>query len=121
MTLFTAWVAAQKIPGLTCEVLSEPGRTPLIFIEIASTGGAGTVLMCALHGSRGAGFAMWCLQDGCHCRANSTRRPNCPPDGHLDKQPPLTSAWSEGLSPYTPVVRDGKLYGRGGADDGCVA
>jgi len=30
----------------------------------------------------------------------------------------MTSAWDEGLHPYKPVVRDGKLYGRGGADDG---
>jgi acetylornithine deacetylase/succinyl-diaminopimelate desuccinylase-like protein len=37
--------------------------------------------------------------------------------GHLDKQPEF-SGWSEGLSPWEPVIRDGKLYGRGGADDG---
>jgi acetylornithine deacetylase/succinyl-diaminopimelate desuccinylase-like protein len=37
--------------------------------------------------------------------------------GHLDKQPEFTG-WSDGLDPWTPVVRDGKLYGRGGADDG---
>lgn len=37
--------------------------------------------------------------------------------GHLDKQP-YEEAWAEGLGPITPVVKDGKLYGRGGADDG---
>lgn len=36
--------------------------------------------------------------------------------GHMDKQPPLTDAWASGLGPYTPVIKDGKLYGRGGAD-----
>jgi len=37
--------------------------------------------------------------------------------GHLDKQPEFTG-WSDGLDPWTPVLRDGRLYGRGGADDG---
>lgn len=37
--------------------------------------------------------------------------------GHMDKQPEFTG-WAEGLSPWTPVIRDGRLYGRGGADDG---
>jgi acetylornithine deacetylase/succinyl-diaminopimelate desuccinylase-like protein len=37
--------------------------------------------------------------------------------GHLDKQPEF-SGWLPGLSPWEPVIRDGKLYGRGGADDG---
>lgn len=37
--------------------------------------------------------------------------------GHLDKQPEMTG-WSEGLGPWEPVIRDGRLYGRGGADDG---
>lgn len=38
--------------------------------------------------------------------------------GHLDKQPPLTENWAEGLGPYTPVIKNGRLYGRGSADDG---
>ncbi|NNF15938.1 MAG: M20/M25/M40 family metallo-hydrolase [Gammaproteobacteria bacterium] len=37
--------------------------------------------------------------------------------GHLDKQPEF-SGWEEDLHPWKPVIRDGKLYGRGGADDG---
>jgi acetylornithine deacetylase/succinyl-diaminopimelate desuccinylase-like protein len=37
--------------------------------------------------------------------------------GHMDKQPEFTG-WAAGLSPWEPVLRDGKLYGRGGADDG---
>ena len=28
------------------------------------------------------------------------------------------TGWSEGLGPWTPVIKDDKLYGRGGADDG---
>jgi acetylornithine deacetylase/succinyl-diaminopimelate desuccinylase-like protein len=37
--------------------------------------------------------------------------------GHMDKQPEFTG-WAEGLGPWTPVLRNGRLYGRGGADDG---
>ncbi len=37
--------------------------------------------------------------------------------GHLDKQPEMTG-WRAGLGPWTPVIQDGRLYGRGGADDG---
>lgn len=80
-----AWVEAQKVPGLTLEVVRLPGRTPVLFFEIASTkpGSAQTVLMY----------------------------------GHLDKQPEFTG-WRNDLGPWTPKYEDGKLYGRGGADDG---
>src|SRR5262249_2486798 len=37
--------------------------------------------------------------------------------GHLDKQPEMTG-WADGLGPWIPMVKDGRLYGRGGADDG---
>jgi acetylornithine deacetylase/succinyl-diaminopimelate desuccinylase-like protein len=40
--------------------------------------------------------------------------------GHLDKQPPM-DGWHDGLGPWTPVLRDDRLYGRGGADDGYSA
>jgi len=40
--------------------------------------------------------------------------------GHLDKQPEM-EGWDEDLGPWKPVLRDGKLYGRGGADDGYAA
>ena len=52
------------------------------------------------------------------------RRPRAPAStqtvlmyGHLDKQPEFTG-WRNDLGPWTPKYEDGKLYGRGGADDG---
>ena len=85
------WVEAQKVEGLTLEVVRLPGRTPVIFFEVAASSGAGetprtgtqTVLMY----------------------------------GHLDKQPEFTG-WRSDLGPWTPKYLDGLLYGRGGADDG---
>ena len=80
-----AWVQAQKVEGLTLEVVRLEGRTPVIFFEIPATraGSTETVLMY----------------------------------GHLDKQPEF-SGWRSDLGPWTPKYEDGKLYGRGGADDG---
>ena len=40
--------------------------------------------------------------------------------GHLDKQPEMVG-WADDLGPWKPVIKDGKLYGRGGADDGYAA
>ena len=80
-----AWVEAQKVEGLTLEIVRLPGRTPVLFFEVAATRAASsqTVLMY----------------------------------GHLDKQPEF-SGWRSDLGPWTPKYEDGKLYGRGGADDG---
>lgn len=40
--------------------------------------------------------------------------------GHLDKQPEMTG-WDDDLHPWLPVLKNGRLYGRGGADDGYSA
>ena len=40
--------------------------------------------------------------------------------GHMDKQPEMTG-WDDGLGPWIPVIKNDKLYGRGGADDGYAA
>ncbi|MEY4345082.1 MAG: hypothetical protein RL032_914 [Pseudomonadota bacterium] len=83
-----AWIESQKVPGLTLEIIRLPGRTPVLFFEVAASGSASanTVLMY----------------------------------GHLDKQPEFTG-WRNDLGPWTPKYEDGKLYGRGGADDGYAA
>ena len=42
-----AWVESRKVPGLTLEVVRQPGRTPVIFFEVLATkaGSTQTVLM----------------------------------------------------------------------------
>ncbi len=80
-----AWVEAQKVEGLQLEIVRLPGRTPVLFFEVAATrpDASQTILIY----------------------------------GHLDKQPEFTG-WRNDLGPWTPKYEDGKLYGRGGADDG---
>jgi len=80
-----SWIEAQKVAGLSLEIVRLPGRTPVLFFEVAATRAASTqtVLMY----------------------------------GHLDKQPEFTG-WRGDLGPWQPKYEDGKLYGRGGADDG---
>ena len=69
VSLFKTWVEAQKVPGLTLEVLREGNRTPLIFIEVPSTGGAGnTVLM---YGERRRTEVEWARREsGAACAAD---------------------------------------------------
>lgn len=40
--------------------------------------------------------------------------------GHFDKMPE-SEGWSDGMGPWQPVLKDGKLYGRGAVDDGYAA
>jgi acetylornithine deacetylase/succinyl-diaminopimelate desuccinylase-like protein len=84
-----SWVEAQKIEGLQLEVVRLPGRTPVLFFEVAAT-------HAAVSGQTPQTVLMY---------------------GHLDKQPEF-SGWRSDLGPWTPSYEDGKLYGRGGADDG---
>jgi acetylornithine deacetylase/succinyl-diaminopimelate desuccinylase-like protein len=91
------WVQAQKVEGLRLEVvrLNTPDgqpRTPVLFFELpASAGRDGTPAPAS-----GQTVLMY---------------------GHLDKQPEF-NGWRSDLGPWTPKLIDGKLYGRGGADDG---
>jgi acetylornithine deacetylase/succinyl-diaminopimelate desuccinylase-like protein len=69
-------------------------------LELAQLPGRTPVLLAEVPGrGRGAGLAPALLY------------------GHLDKQPEMTG-WREGLGPWTPVIENDRLYGRGGADDG---
>jgi acetylornithine deacetylase/succinyl-diaminopimelate desuccinylase-like protein len=78
------WCRKHAAAGMKMEVVRLPGRTPVLFIEVAGQSSSKeTVLMY----------------------------------GHLDKQPEMVG-WREGYGPWKPVLADGKLYGRGGADDG---
>ena len=81
------WVLAQQVAGLTLEIVRLPGRTPVLFFEVAAT------------------------------RASHSQSETVLMYGHLDKQPEF-SGWRSDLGPWTPKYEDGKLFGRGGADDG---
>ncbi|WP_296448363.1 M20/M25/M40 family metallo-hydrolase, partial [Rhodoferax sp. UBA5149] len=88
------WVQAQKVEGLTLEIIRLEGRTPVLFFEVPASSGAGE-------------------PDA----AQATSKPTVLMYGHLDKQPEFTG-WRSDLGPWTPKYENGKLYGRGGADDG---
>ncbi|MEI6618099.1 MAG: M20/M25/M40 family metallo-hydrolase [Betaproteobacteria bacterium] len=87
-----SWIESQKVPGLTLEVVRLPGRTPVLLFEVAAT-----------RSSEAGASTQTVLMYG-----------------HLDKQPEF-SGWRKDLGPWTPKYEDGKLYGRGGADDGYAA
>ncbi len=88
------WIEAQKVPGLKLEIIRLEGRTPVLFFEVPAVIGArlGELDQAAVN-------------------------PTVLMYGHLDKQPEFTG-WRSDLGPWTPKYENGKLYGRGGADDG---
>ena len=81
-----AWAAAQRIDGMTLEIVAIDGRTPCLFFDVPATQGLGAERTVLFY-------------------------------GHLDKQPEM-EGWRAGLGPWQPVIDDGRLYGRGAADDG---
>jgi acetylornithine deacetylase/succinyl-diaminopimelate desuccinylase-like protein len=89
-----AWVESRHVRGLRLEILrltdaaGQP-RTPLLYFEIDAT----------------------------RPEPDGARAPTLLIYGHLDKQPEF-NGWRSDLGPWTPKIEDGKLYGRGGADDG---
>ncbi|HOW49522.1 MAG TPA: M20/M25/M40 family metallo-hydrolase, partial [Rubrivivax sp.] len=105
-----AWVESRRVAGLRLEVLRLEGRTPLIFFDVpaapARPAGHGPDARTRRDDAIGAESA---------ASGGSTRTVVF--YGHLDKQPEF-SGWRSGLGPWTPKLEDGKLYGRGGADDG---
>ena len=86
--LLSRWAHDAQLEGFHHEIVKLTGRTPLLFCEIAATNGQ-----------------------------TDSDAPCVLLYGHYDKQPEF-DGWEEGLAPWEPVDRDGKLYGRGGADDG---
>lgn len=105
------WARAHAPAGATVEVLRTGERTPILLIEAPATMGAlGTTGTTGTTGATGTtGTA--------GTTAGGSAAPTVLLYGHLDKQPEM-EGWEEGLGPWEPVLRDGKLYGRGGADDG---
>ena len=86
------WVQSQKVEGLTLEIIRLEGRTPVLFFEVPAFNGAPPEAVAPSSQT----VLMY---------------------GHLDKQPEF-SGWRNDLGPWTPKYENGKLYGRGGADDG---
>jgi acetylornithine deacetylase/succinyl-diaminopimelate desuccinylase-like protein len=89
-----SWVEAQRVEGLRLEVIRLAGRTPVIFFEVEASAGR---------------------TEASHARPAATQ--TILMYGHLDKQPEF-NGWRKELGPWTPRYIDGRLYGRGGADDG---
>ena len=97
-----AWVEAQKVQGLKLEVIRLDGRTPVLFFEVPASSGTQQAATKTVASTS---------------KAITTSSQTVLMYGHLDKQPEF-NGWRHDLGPWTPKYEDGKLYGRGGADDG---
>ena len=111
-----AWVEAQKVEGLTLEIVRLEGRTPVLFFEIPASSGAGQA-HAAAPVPLSAGAVEPALQGHSEPRGAGSVGATVLMYGHLDKQPEFTG-WRNDLSPWKATYEDDKLYGRGGADDG---
>ena len=121
------WVRAQQVPGLTLEIVRLNDahgvpRTPVLFFEVPASAGKEAAQRgghVSPPGRPKANQPPW----GAATRAAAQRGGTCSSGqtvlmyGHLDKQPEFTG-WRSDLGPWTPKIMEGKLYGRGGADDG---
>ena len=82
--LFKSAVRRSPIQEVESRIVTLPGRTPLLLLDVPATLGCDGAILCY---------------------------------GHYDKQPEF-DGWKDGLGPWSPALIDGRLYGRGGADDG---
>ena len=88
------WISSRKIEGLRLEIVEIEGRTPVLFFEVPASNG-----------------------DGSRVANGPLKNQTVLMYGHLDKQPEFTG-WRSDLGPWLAKYQDGRLYGRGGADDG---
>lgn len=88
LQLLRSWAEARSVQGLTVDIVRLEGLTPVLLAEVPAFG-----------------------------MAADTAAETALLYGHYDKQPPM-SGWLDGLGPWSPVIRDDRLYGRGAADDG---
>ncbi|MCZ8255911.1 MAG: M20 family metallopeptidase [Polaromonas sp.] len=107
-----AWVEAQKVEGLTLEIVRLEGRTPVLFFEIPASSGSDLSDAGPPQGAKAPSGGS-AVREATSVGAS----PTVLMYGHLDKQPEFTG-WRNDLSPWTAKYEDGKLYGRGAADDG---
>ena len=82
------FILSQKIKDISCQIYKEKNYAPFIYSEIPA-----------------------------FLPEKQKNQKNILLYSHFDKQPPLEN-WSEGLHPRKPILKNGKIYGRGTADDG---